>query len=457
MLSRLFLCGAAAALALSSNDAAAQPASAMVDIVANCGADPTGVADSSTAIQTCLNTAAGRIVFVPPGTFRVNTQLVFSPNQAGSLGPSLIMRGAGRYASVFDTRVAGPMLKIEANPIGVRFQAGAELSDFAITSAAPPAGSVGIYLRAVWQMYMRNVRVQGLGGDGVQVESLLGDPDAPVNVSFENCFFWSNQGYGLRVANVHTPPAPPPANVSFVAVRDSSFQQNAAGGMHWNGQQLHINNTGFATNSGTGGLLIKFNGDSPLTGANSQMVTVVGSTFENNVPRHLDIESLLNGYFAGNQFTSSLEEFFDSQNAIRIGSGPSGSIVRNVTFVNTTANIHPDYENHTFFDIGSKASETSITNTRWQRYDAATQTRFNDSTPFAVTLLAGLNHDYLGKTIRLLNASGHPMTLAYNHPGSADPNRIFLKGGTPVTVPYLGTATLIYDSANKKWWLLSTQ
>ncbi len=48
------------------------------------GADPTGVADSTTAIQAALNaagSAGGGVVLLPPGTYKTSASLVLGPQQ----------------------------------------------------------------------------------------------------------------------------------------------------------------------------------------------------------------------------------------------------------------------------------------------------------------------------------------------------------------------------------------
>lgn len=65
------------------------------DIVADGGADPTGVADATAVIQTAINTVAaagGGIVFIPIGTYKVSTTITITGN-------FVTVRGASRVAS----------------------------------------------------------------------------------------------------------------------------------------------------------------------------------------------------------------------------------------------------------------------------------------------------------------------------------------------------------------------
>lgn len=52
----------------------------MVDVVADFGADPSAVANSSTAIQNAINSLALGIVYFPPGVYRINSDITLKPN-----------------------------------------------------------------------------------------------------------------------------------------------------------------------------------------------------------------------------------------------------------------------------------------------------------------------------------------------------------------------------------------
>jgi hypothetical protein len=252
-----------------------------------------------------------------------------------------------------------------------------------------------------------------------------------------------------------------------------------------------IENTGVATNRGSGGLLVSY-----ANGANSQLVNIVASTFENNDPRHIDLESCLNGYFAGCKFTSSaggFEEDFATSDAIRIGR-PGAGIIRNVTFFNCTANIDPAYTPHTFFVIHASATEVMMKQTRWQLYDASGQTRYvypaapgvdlelsslhlvsplqatdliigngNDidigteygffriTAPTQAFDLTGFTNGYNGKLLMLVNLSSQTMTIK-NNTGSAPANCIMTRGGVDVVIQNnQGSAWFVYNGTNQRW------
>jgi hypothetical protein len=56
-----------------------------IDVVASCGADPTGVADSAPGIQTCLSAAATEsVIYFPAGRYKIGSTLTI-PNHAITL------------------------------------------------------------------------------------------------------------------------------------------------------------------------------------------------------------------------------------------------------------------------------------------------------------------------------------------------------------------------------------
>lgn len=60
------------------------------------GADPTGVADSTAAIQAAVN--AGKSIYIPAGTFKVTASIILSQNNfeiTGIKGKSIVMGGGG--------------------------------------------------------------------------------------------------------------------------------------------------------------------------------------------------------------------------------------------------------------------------------------------------------------------------------------------------------------------------
>lgn len=448
------------------------------------GATGNGFTDDTAAIQAAFDSVApdGGAICMPAGTYVVTSPIIYATS-SNTGGPMLV--GAGRYRTRIDNRVANDAAIRMTSNVTNRFQQGGLIANLSIVTTTRPVNSAGVHLRGVWQMKLQNVRVDNLTSDGVRIECLVGDPDAPVGVVLENCYLWNNGQYGLRCTN-----STGVANVSFVAVRDCMIQANAGGGIFWNGQQLLIENTGIATNRGSGGLFVSY-----ANRANSQMVNITGTTFENNDPCHIDLESCLNGYIAGCQFTNSVGDFASSS-AIYVGR-PKTGIVRNLSIVNCTANVAPRFTPHTFAVVDASAEGVEIQQTRWQMYDAPGQTRYaylpnagldlhlsslhlaspmrstdlvlvnGDNTDIDIgpeygflrisgpTLdfaLTGFMHGYNGKMLMVVNLSGSSMTIKNEYAGSTSVNRIMTRGGIDVVLPNnQGSAWFIYNGTNMRW------
>lgn len=74
-----------------------------INVVTDCGADPTGVADSTAAIQAAIN--AGRDVFIPAGTYKIGSSLTM-PNRYG-----LVIRGEYQFTKL-EATFAGAIFSI---------------------------------------------------------------------------------------------------------------------------------------------------------------------------------------------------------------------------------------------------------------------------------------------------------------------------------------------------------
>lgn len=87
-----------------------------VDVVADYGADPTGVADSTAAFVAAV--ATGKNVHVPSGTFAVNCgQVVWPSPNTTTFQPSPSMRGDGPTRTIIRANGTGTLLDVSAPTI----------------------------------------------------------------------------------------------------------------------------------------------------------------------------------------------------------------------------------------------------------------------------------------------------------------------------------------------------
>ncbi len=155
---------------------------ALTDAVAVCGADPAGVADSTSAINTCL--AVYKAVGLPSGTYKTSAAL--------SVPTSGTLCGAGEGASVISLN------STTANAITV--QANADkvlLCDLNVKRVGVPTGNAaGVktdIATIITQSKIENVHVEGH-----QIGFYLGATDYSI---CENCLSEKNYGDGFYFEN----------------------------------------------------------------------------------------------------------------------------------------------------------------------------------------------------------------------------------------------------------------
>jgi hypothetical protein len=105
------------------------------------GADPTGVADSTTAIQAAINAAGlagGGIVSVPTGTFRTTAPLIVTAS-----GTSIVGQGFGS-AIKCDLSVTTAIQFGVSSSVTMAFQCGLKSLRVTRASGTPPTNSIGV-------------------------------------------------------------------------------------------------------------------------------------------------------------------------------------------------------------------------------------------------------------------------------------------------------------------------
>lgn len=143
--------------------------------------DPTGVADCSAAFQAAAN--AGGDIFIPPGTYRLNSTLTISFNNTRLIG-------AGNGHTILNTYSSGHGIHVIANRSYV------EMHDFRLTRGNTPTTNAQNGINTtdlVERMKLFNVNVEG-HWHGFRL--------CPTSYSkAENCFAANCYGDGYRVSN----------------------------------------------------------------------------------------------------------------------------------------------------------------------------------------------------------------------------------------------------------------
>lgn len=338
------------------------------------GVDMTGATDSSTGVQAAVDDAAGRIVYFPAGTCRIDTTIDYTTTSSDVFTPGLKIRGAGRLMTYFDNRVAsGPCFKVDTDTT-VKFQAGILFDGFSIITDTTPASSDGIYLRRAYHVNIHDVSIKGMTQDGIHIEVNEGDGDGSnmlslSQVRIENCAGWGincAMGSGLN-------------ELSFLKL-DHVFVQSCgttavgtptSGGMKWRGQVLDLDNSAFVTNVNVGLYVV---GGAGL----GNTLSVDATAFENNVGIHVLIEGLDSGALRNIQLYSN--DSFVATNGIKLDG--TSSVIRNILIDGVLVRATSGNNAYTaFLATGGNVENASVqvTNVSWGNFDYSGQTRYDGS------------------------------------------------------------------------------
>lgn len=165
------------------------------NVVTQFGADPTGAADSTTAIQNAVNACAGAgVVYIPAGTYRLSSAL--------AVGSGITIRGDGANATILDQYTT------TANGITISGTTvtNVQILDLRINGFGTGTG-VGISATAdaganpVIQLVLRNLYIYSMGSHGVYVL-------VPIVSTFDNVEAAVCGGRGFYITGVSATTTP---------------------------------------------------------------------------------------------------------------------------------------------------------------------------------------------------------------------------------------------------------
>lgn len=329
------------------------------------GADATGATDSAAAFQAAIDDAAGRYVYAPEGTYRINTQLTY--NTTTALAPGLKLVGDGMSKTIFDTRVAGVAMLSLSGGDNYTFQMGGHLADFSIITNGAPANADGIAMRSVWHCDVERVSVRGLSRYGFQVYSLVapGDPDSSAYINFRNCRSDNNQ-YGFRLTS-----AASSVGVINITIEDCSISSNTDTGVSMsNVSVINIISNGI-TNNPAGGVTLLPNSVS------QQLIYVNDNEFGNgNTAWNCWLGGAVSGTFNGNRIVQNSGE-----------TGAYGLILGDATNLATSfeargnlVRIDPSINPFTAFWVRVNTTDIRILDTYFLQFGATGQVKYDLAT-----------------------------------------------------------------------------
>jgi Pectate lyase superfamily protein len=142
------------------------------------GADPSGVLDSTAAIQAALNAlpAGGGVVYIPPGIYKVSGTLT------NNVTPTYI-QGAGRWVTKINFTGTGDCIRM-FNPVsgGGGFWGGG-VTGLYVNGTSAGAGSTGLHIGDGEQYYL-DVAVEHFNGAG------------SIGVHLDNTVWWTEKCHG---------------------------------------------------------------------------------------------------------------------------------------------------------------------------------------------------------------------------------------------------------------------
>jgi hypothetical protein len=173
------------------------------------GADPTGVADSTAAINAALAAAtAGQMVTMPAGTYKTTAPLLV-PTNVGLWGYALPWTDPTANYGVGGVALGGAVIKpsaafagaavIDLGKSGGSQVGGQSLAGFSIDGTSLPGGTVhGINAASVAAVKIADVVVHHVTGNGLQAVGTTPDFIPPDGWHIDGCKFVNNAGWGIN-------------------------------------------------------------------------------------------------------------------------------------------------------------------------------------------------------------------------------------------------------------------
>jgi hypothetical protein len=342
------------------------------------GVDNTGGSDTTAAIQSAINAAAGRTVYFPAGTYVVTSTLSYkTPPTMGAFAPGIRIVGDGMLKTIFDNRVPNaPMIDIDSLNHGGSYEASmaSELRNFTIKTTTSPANSTGIRVLNGFQIQIDHLFIDGMTAHGIELKNGLFVDDGWNMIAITNCWIEDCAGWGIKADGSSAR-----NEGSYTYLREVFFNRNGtastdvippSGGMIWKGQILVIESSGWANGTENCGLFIK--GDTGL----GQTVDLRNTTWENCKKRGLYVTgvSMLKGrnlqFYNNNDFVATQQCEFD------------GSLftIRQIDIDGVTIRATADNNALTAFKISGANAQLNtcrVRNVSWENFDYAGQTRFD--------------------------------------------------------------------------------
>lgn len=259
------------------------------------GADPTGSADSTTAIQTAFQ--KGTHIYFPKGTYKVTQvgQIILDATTADSA--SITGQDAIINASSITATTVGNVIQINGNTSLKLYIANIQINgNYQDTSVQATDATTGLRITVADELDIENITIQ--------------------DFSFNN----------LTIATLDVYPTINPAIVSRGSIRNCKFYRAMYSNLNVYGNKYEISNIE-STYAGRPGLGINYGG----YGVNAQgfYITIKDSNFENNGRYNIDVRNAQNVLVDGNNCYAAGWYHVNAYNEIDVKAFSSGRFVNN--------------------------------------------------------------------------------------------------------------------------------
>lgn len=361
------------------------PADGFAELAANVrdfGARGDGQGDDSGAFARALAAAAGRLIWVPPGTYRIGRTVDARVAAPSTLTPGPRIIGAGIESTTLVNAVSGaPMLRLGPDSdarAGFKGVQDVLIAGMTIQGDGRATGQTAIELRACYASGLKRIHIVYMAGTGVRVPCTSGDNDACNGLTLEQVRIENCSGWGLDMGD------PGHNEISFTRL-DRVIIQNCgteaaglpqSGGMKWVGQVLDVHGCAFTLNRNVGAYI-------PGQPGMASNVRIISTAFENNRGRHILSTGVKNLVVHDSQLYNNDSEVAGVGIDLDFRRFPGANIdIRRIKVRATPGN-----DRYTAFRLaGGEAQRQTcrVRDTDWDNFDYRGQVRFDGWTFDAV-------------------------------------------------------------------------
>lgn len=322
------------------------------------GADNTGTTDSSSAIQAAINDAAGNWIVAPPGTYRLNTGLVYDTSGDGIVAGLKIV-GAGMYKTIFDNRSGGAAITCTSGTSITDFQENVVLNDFQISNSTSVAAQTGIYFTGIIFAQIKGVYVKDQVY-GFRAYSSTGDATSNVHIDIDQCNFSGNTNTGIycqgETAGVN----------AFINVRQTQVITSQYGIVFESMQNGTIQDCAIAYNT-VRGVVLSRNSTNPSS--YTKNCVIKNNEFDSNVATQLLIDYAENTEITDNFFI--VNTGYAVTNQISVTSNSFYTEIKN-----SKPRCPAGITGVTMYLVGANAFAVNILQTDWISWSDTGNTRY---------------------------------------------------------------------------------